>query len=113
MKRLRKMTKTTWEAQAIGASYANTGKTLSKSHRAAISKSTRAAWKRHKGKVLEAIKVGPYNEVVYFKTCADAARALGCSKQLVCQAVKCKTAFSARGYVFKWVLPKDIIKFDK
>lgn len=113
MKRLRKMTKTNWEAQAIGASYSNTGKTLSESHRAAISKSTKAAWKHNKGKVLEAIKVGPYNEVVYFKTCADAARAIGCSKQLVCQAVKCKTTFSARGYVFKWVLPKDIIKFDK
>ena len=83
MKRLRKITTHGWESQARGARKANSNKPKSKAQRKLISNGVRKAIESHVGKILEGIKTGPDNEVKYFKTGAEAARFLGCSKQLV------------------------------
>lgn len=113
MKRLRKITAHGWESQARGSRKANSNKPKPEAQRKLISEGVHRAAVNHAGKILEGIKTGQDNEVQYFKNGAEAARFLGCSKQLVSQAVKCQKGYSARGWVFKWVELKDMLKFDK
>lgn len=65
------------------------------------------------GTVIEAIKTGNDTEIKYFTTAAEAARFLGCSRQLVSQCLRLGKGpnknCSARGWVFKRVKIEDML----
>lgn len=99
-----------WSAQTKGSKLANKGKPKTLRHRANIKRGLSKARRLQAGKILEAIKTGDDTQLKYFKTGADAARFLKCSRQLISQATKCDKGFSAKGWVFKWVKIEDVLK---
>lgn len=105
-------TKTTdWTKVADGSRKAHKNVPQTTEHKANISKRRKEFNANNNGKILEAIRCGSENEIRYFKSGADAARFLNCSRQLVSQAIRCEKGYSAKGWVFKWVSLENVIKF--
>lgn len=69
------------------------------------------------GTIIEAIKTGDDTQIKYFTTAAEAARYLGCSKQLVSQCLRLgkgpNANCSAKGWVFKRIKIEDMLKGSK
>ena len=102
---------TDWTNVAKASSEAHKGTKLTKAHKRHIKQGI-AEWRAAKeGTVIEAIKVGEDTQIKYFVTAAEAARFLGCSRQLVSQCLRLgkgpNANCSAKGWVFKRVNIED------
>lgn len=109
---------TDWTNVANASSKAHKGTKLTKAHKRHIKQGI-AEWIAAKeGTVIEAIKVGEDTQIKYFVTAAEAARFLGCSRQLVSQCLRREKGpnknCSAKGWVFKRISLEDkLVKEEK
>ena len=107
---------TDWTNIANASSKAHKGTKLTKAHKRHI-KQGLAEWRATKeGTVIEAIKVCEDTQIKYFVNAAEAARFLGCSRQLVSQCLRRDKGpnknCSAKGWVFKRINLEDKLVKD-
>lgn len=109
---MRKFTKTTdrdWTSQTNSSKAANSHPQTPQ-HILKKAVSRRQTEETRRGKILVAANAENPDDVKYYLTAAEAARDLGCSKQLVSRAVKGDNhTCSARGYVFRWAAIADLL----
>lgn len=111
MKNRFKTLDTDWTNVAKASRKAHKGTKLTKAHKRHIKQGI-AEWRAAKeGTVIEAIKVGEDTQIKYFITAAEAARFLGCSRQLISQCLRGDKGpnnnCSAKGWVFKRINLED------
>ena len=105
-----------WTNVANASRKAHKGTHLSKAHKRHIKQGI-AEWIATKeGTVIEAIKVGEDTQIKYFVNAAEAARFLGCSRQLISQCLRRGKGpnknCSAKGWVFKRINLEDKLVKD-
>ena len=92
-----------WESQARGAKMANKGKPKTKTHRKHISQTMKKSLALHSNDFVVAEHYEQSeHKVLVFKTCAEAARHIGATKQAVAAAIKTEGR-KVRGWQFKYV----------
>ena len=97
-----------WESQAEGARKANSHP-QTKTHRSRIAASIREHHEKYHGRMIQAVEIETGN-VEYFISASDAARSLGCSKQLVARvATQNSKNKSAKGWTLTWIKVQDVI----
>lgn len=107
---------TDWTNVANASRIAHKGTRLSKAHKRHIKNGMREFKEAKDGTILEAIKVGEDTQIKYFTTAAEAARFLGCSRQLISQCLRRGKGpnknCSAKGWVFKRINLEDKLVKD-
>ena len=110
---------TDWTNVSKASRKAHKGTKLTKAHKRHIKNGMREFKEAKDGTILEAIKVGEDTQIKYFTTAAEAARFLGCSRQLISQCLRLgkgpNANCSAKGWVFKRIKIEDmlIVKEEK
>ena len=104
---------TDWTNVSKASRKAHKGTHLSKAHKRHIKNGMREFSLEKVGTVIEAIKTGNDTEIKYFTTAAEAARFLGCSRQLISQCLRLGKGpngnCSAKGWVFKRIKIEDML----
>ena len=102
-----------WTNVSNASRKAHKGTHLSKAHKRHIKNGMREFKEAKDGTILEAIKVGEDTQIKYFTTAAEAARFLGCSRQLISQCLRLGKGpngnCSAKGWVFKRIKIEDML----
>lgn len=97
-----------WESQAEGARKANSHP-QTRQHRSRIAASIREHHEKFHGRMIKAVEIETGN-TEYFISASDAARSLGCSKQLVARvATQNSKNKSAKGWELTWIKVQDVI----
>ena len=97
-----------WESQAEGARKANSHP-QTKLHRGRIAASIREHHEKYRGRMIKAVEIETGN-TEYFISASDAARSLGCSKQLVARvATQNSKNKSAKGWMLTWITVQEVI----
>ena len=104
---------TDWTNVSKASRKAHKGTKLTKAHKRHIKNGMREFKEAKDGTILEAIKVGEDTQIKYFTTAAEAARFLGCSRQLISQCLRLgkgpNANCSAKGWVFKRIKIEDML----
>lgn len=104
---------TDWTNVSKASRKAHKGTKLTKAHKRHIKNGMREFKEAKDGTILEAIKVGEDTQIKYFTTAAEAARFLGCSRQLISQCLRLGKGpngnCSAKGWVFKRINIEDML----
>ena len=104
---------TDWTNVSKASRKAHKGTKLTKAHKRHIKNGMREFKEAKDGTILEAIKVGEDTQIKYFTTAAEAARFLGCSRQLISQCLRLgkgpNVNCSAKGWVFKRIKIEDML----
>ena len=104
---------TDWTNVSNASRKAHKGTKLTKAHKRHIKNGMKEFKAAKDGTILEAIKVGEDTQIKYFTTAAEAARFLGCSRQLISQCLRLgkgpNVNCSAKGWVFKRIKIEDML----
>ena len=104
---------TDWTNVSKASRKAHKGTKLTKAHKRHIKNGMREFKEAKDGTILEAIKVGEDTQIKYFTTAAEAARFLGCTRQLISQCLRLgkgpNANCSAKGWVFKRIKIEDML----
>ena len=108
---------TDWTNVSMASWKANNASYLCKANKRHIKNGMREFKEAKDGTILEAIKVGEDTQIKYFTTAAEAARFLGCSRQLISQCLRLGKGpngnCSAKGWVFKRIKIEDMLKLKE